>query len=57
MNTFDHRAQPPPKRRTQGANRVHVSRAEAIRLSLRNLQFRLGCAALAANKGALRYSQ
>jgi len=57
MNTFDHRAQPPPKRRTEGANRVHLPRGQAIRLSLRNLQFRLGCAALAANKGALRYSQ
>jgi len=57
MNEFDHRAQPPPTRRTEGANRVRVPRRQAIRLSLRNLQFRLGCAALAANKGALRYSQ
>lgn len=57
MNKFDHRAQPPPKRRVPGVSYVHLPRVQAIRRSLRNLQFRLGSAALAANTGTLRYSQ
>ncbi len=50
------RAQPPPKTRALGKY-AHLPRKEALRLILRDIQFRLGRSLLAANKGVMHFRQ